>query len=56
MIQNQHQYQITQNQLKELERGLIELLEIKDILRPRQFSARQIGFSRLIKTLKQDIV
>ena len=56
MIQNQHQYQVTQNKLKELERGLIELLEIKDTLRPRQFSARQNSLSGMIQTLKQEIV
>lgn len=55
MIQNQHQYQVTQNKLKELERGLVELLEIKETLRPRQFSARQNSLSGMIETLKQEI-
>ena len=55
MIQNQHQYQVTQNKLKELERGLVELLEIKETLRPRQFSARNNSLSGMIETLKQEI-
>ena len=56
MIQNQHQYQVTQNKLKELEQGLVELLKIKEILRPRQFDARKNSLSGMIKTLKQEIV
>ena len=32
MIQNQHQYQVTQNKLLDLERGLVELEKIKDTL------------------------
>ncbi len=56
MIQNKHQYQVTQNKLKELEQGLVELLKIKEILRPRQFDARKNSLSGMIKTLKQEIV
>ena len=55
MIQNQHQYQVTQNKLKELEQGLVELLRIKETLRPRQFSARHNSLSRMIQTLSQEI-
>ena len=40
MIQNQHQYQVTQNKLLDLERGLVELEKIKDTLYPRQFLGR----------------
>ncbi len=56
MIQNQHQYQVTQNKLKELEQGLVELLKIKETLRPRQFDARKNSLSGMIKTLKQEIL
>jgi len=41
MIQNQHQYQVTHNKLKNLEHGLAELKEIKDTLHPRQFLGRK---------------
>ena len=43
MIQNQHQYQVTQNKLKDLERGLVELEKIKDTLHPRQWES---GFAQ----------
>lgn len=55
MIQNQHQYQVTQNKLRDLEQGLVELFKVKDTLRSRQFSARKHGLERTIETLKQEI-
>ncbi|MEL7078148.1 MAG: helix-turn-helix transcriptional regulator [Cyanobacteria bacterium J06648_1] len=55
MIQNQHQYQVTQNKLKDLEEGLVELEEIKDTLHPRQFSGRKNGLVRNIDILRQEI-
>lgn len=55
MIQNKHLFQVTQNKLKELERGLVELLKIKETLRPRQFSARKNSLCGMIETLKQEI-
>jgi len=55
MIQNQHQYQVTQNKLKDLERGLIELKETKDALHPRQFSGRKNGLVSNIDILRQEI-
>ena len=55
MIQNQHQYQVTQNKLRDLEQGLVELLKIEDTLRPRQFSARKHGLERTIEILQQEI-
>ena len=55
MIQNQHQYQVTQNKLLDLERGLIELEKIKDTLHPRQFLGRKNSLSRSIGTLQQEI-
>ena len=55
MIQNQHQYQVTQNKLKDLERGLVELENIKDTLHPRQFLGRKNGLVRSIDTLQLEI-
>jgi HTH-type transcriptional regulator / antitoxin HipB len=55
MIQNEHQYKVTQNQLKNLGQALIELLKIKNDLRLRQFSARQKGLEMSIATLRQEI-
>jgi HTH-type transcriptional regulator / antitoxin HipB len=55
MIQNEHQYKVTQNKLKDLEGALVELITIKDILRPRQFSSRQKGLQLTIDNLSQEI-
>lgn len=54
MIQNEHQYRITQNRLQELEQALAELCQIKDSLRPRQFSARKRGLEATRDTLRQE--
>ncbi|MDJ0596438.1 MAG: XRE family transcriptional regulator, partial [Pleurocapsa sp. MO_226.B13] len=55
MIQNQHQYQVTQNKLLDLERGLVELEKIKDTLHPRQFLGRKNSLLRSIGTLQQEL-
>ena len=55
MIQNQHQYQVTQNKLKDLERGLIELKETKDALHPRQFAGRKNSLVRNIDALQEEV-
>ena len=51
MIQNQHQYQVTQNKLKDLERGFNRLEEIKDNLHPRQYLGRKNSLVININTL-----
>jgi HTH-type transcriptional regulator/antitoxin HigA len=55
MIQNEHQYKVTQNKLKDLEQALVELIQIKDSLRPRQFSSRRKGLQLTIDNLRQEI-
>ena len=55
MIQNEHQYKVTQNKLQDLEQALIELIESKNTLRPRQFSARKNGLELTIENLRQEI-
>jgi HTH-type transcriptional regulator/antitoxin HigA len=55
MIQNEHQYKVTQNKLKDLEGALVELIKNKDALRPRQFSSRQKGLQLTIDNLSQEI-
>ena len=55
MIQNRHQYQVTQNKLLDLERGSVELEKIKDTLHPRQFLGRKNSLSKSIGTLQQEI-
>ena len=55
MIQNQHQYQVTHNKLKDLEHGLAELKGIKDTLHPRQFLGRKDSLVKKIDALQQEI-
>lgn len=55
MIQNQHQYQVTQNKLKDLEHGLAELKKIKDTLHPRQFLGRKNSLVKNIDALQHEI-
>ena len=55
MIQNEHQYKVTQNKLKDLEQALTELFQIKNNLHPRQFSSRKNGLQITIDSLKQEI-
>lgn len=55
MIQNEHQYKVTQNKLKDLEQVLAELLQIKDALHHRQFSSRKNGLQIVIDSLREEI-
>ena len=56
MIQNQHQYQITQNKLRDLEGDLIKLEETKNALHPRQYLGRKNSLTKNIDSLKQEII
>jgi HTH-type transcriptional regulator/antitoxin HigA len=56
MIQNEHQYKITQNKLKDLDRALIELCQIEDTLHPRQVSSRRKGLDLTIDNLRQETI
>ncbi|MDJ0569933.1 MAG: helix-turn-helix transcriptional regulator [Pleurocapsa sp. MO_192.B19] len=55
MIQNEHQYKVTQNKLKDLEQALAELFQIKDTLHPRQFSSRKHCLQIAIDSLRHEI-
>ena len=55
MIQNEHQYKVTQNKLKDLEQALVQLSEIENTLHPRQFSSRRKGLQSKIDNLRQEI-
>ena len=55
MIQNEHQYKVTQNKLKDLEQALAELFQIKDTLHLRKFSSRKNGLQITIDSLKKEI-
>lgn len=55
MIQNEHQYKVTQNKLKDLEKALVELSALKNTLHSRQFSSRQKGLQLTIDSLRQEI-
>ena len=55
MIQNEHQYKVTQNKLKDLEKALDELCQIKDTLHLRKFLSRKNGLQVAIDNLKEEI-
>ena len=55
MIQNEHQYKVTQNKIKGLEQALTELFQIKDTLHPRKFSSRKNGLQMIIDNLQNEI-
>ena len=55
MIQNEHQYKVTQNKLKDLEQASVELFAIKNTLNPRQFSSRKKGLQLKIDSLTEEI-
>ena len=55
MIQNEHQYKVTQNKLKNLEQASVELFAIKNTLNPRQFSSRKKGLQLKIDSLTEEI-
>jgi HTH-type transcriptional regulator / antitoxin HipB len=55
VIQNEHQYKVTQNKLEDLEQALAELFQIKDTLHPRQFSSRKKGLQIAIDSLRAEI-
>ena len=55
MIQNEHQYKVTQNKLKDLEQALDELFQIKETLHPRKFSSRKNGLQIAINSLRKEI-
>jgi hypothetical protein len=55
MIQNEHQYTVTQSKLQELEQGLAELDRPDLNLHPRQMLARRNSFNALIAKLQQEI-
>ena len=55
MIQNEHQYKVTQNKLKDLEQALVELEATKETLHPRQFSSRKKGLQLKIDSLSKEI-
>ncbi|MCC0178545.1 helix-turn-helix transcriptional regulator [Waterburya agarophytonicola K14] len=55
MIQNQHQHQVTQNKLKDLEQSSIELEKIKDNLHPRQFLGRKNSLVEKIDAIRREI-
>lgn len=55
MIQNEHQYKVTQNKLKDLEQALAELFQIENTLHPRQFSSRKNSLQMTIDNLRKEI-
>ena len=55
MIQNEHQYKVTQNKFKEAEVTLDELLAQESDFRPRQFTNRKLSLETTIERLKAEL-
>ncbi len=56
MIQNQHQYKVTNSKLKELEQSLAHLTDNPEELSDRLLKAQQAGLQVWIDRLKADVV
>jgi HTH-type transcriptional regulator / antitoxin HipB len=55
MIQNEHQYKVTQTKLRELEKGFTDLLDAKDLLAPAVAQATKNSFQHEISKLKAEL-
>jgi HTH-type transcriptional regulator / antitoxin HipB len=55
MIQNEHQYKVTQTKLRDLKLDLAALEVLDSDLHPRQMLARKNSLNILIKKLQQEI-
>jgi HTH-type transcriptional regulator / antitoxin HipB len=55
MIQNEHQYKISQGKIKEIEESLDQLYKEKDSLHPRQFKMRKNGLQGMLAEIQEEI-
>ncbi len=55
MIQNEHQYKISQGKIKEIEQSLEQLHKEKDSLHPRQFKMRENGLQGILAEVREEI-
>ncbi len=55
MIQNEHQYKISQGKIKEIEQFLEQLYKEKSSLHPRQFKMRENGLQGILAEIQEEI-
>ncbi len=55
MIQNEHQYKISQGKIKEIERSLDQLYKEQKSLHPRKFQMRQNGLQGIFADIQSEI-
>jgi HTH-type transcriptional regulator / antitoxin HipB len=55
MIQNEHQYKISQGKIKEIEKSLDKLYKEKKSLHPRQFKMRENGLQGILAEIQEEI-
>jgi HTH-type transcriptional regulator / antitoxin HipB len=55
MIQNEHQYKVSQGKVKEIEQYLDQLYKEKDSLHPRQFKMRENGLQGILEEIQEEI-
>jgi HTH-type transcriptional regulator / antitoxin HipB len=55
MIQNEHQYKISQGKIKEIEQSLDQLYKEKNSLHPRQFKMRESGLQGILAEVREEI-
>jgi HTH-type transcriptional regulator / antitoxin HipB len=55
MIQNEHQYKVSQGKIKEIEQSLDQLYKEKSSLHPRQFKMRENGLQGILAEIQEEI-
>ncbi len=55
MIQNEHQYKISQGKIREIEQSLDHLYKEKESLHPRQFKMRENGLQGTLTEIQEEI-
>jgi HTH-type transcriptional regulator / antitoxin HipB len=55
MIQNEHQYKVSQGKIKEIEQSLEQLYKEKNSLHPRQFKMRESGLQGILAEVREEI-
>jgi HTH-type transcriptional regulator / antitoxin HipB len=55
MIQNEHQYKVSQGKIREIEQHLDQLYKEKNSLHPRQFKMRENGLQGILLEIQEEI-
>jgi HTH-type transcriptional regulator / antitoxin HipB len=55
MIQNEHQYKISQGKVKDIQQRLEQLLQERTTLHPRQFKMRENGLKGILEEIQEEI-